>query len=246
MTSPITYPVDDKDLDDDALWAVIDSAAAASLSSSTNAKSRKPLSLKHNHSPIPFSLPKNPSLSPPPSKFPKTARNNLYSPPNHSFRALTDGEVVEEPWAHQRSQKRARSCVSELSETSESPLLMVKHVQRMPTYSSPESMRFSVASGSNCSPLSYGGSEEKENARHSLSGQFPSVSLFKEYQNAAMAILEKSDYTMISGSPFIKKTGWRKISFYFNLSFEIKDKSIEFDDNRNVLRAEFVVRAYMQ
>lgn len=123
---------------------------------------------------------------------------------------------------------------------------MVKHVQRMPTYSSPESMRFSVASGSNCSPLSYGGSEEKENARHSLSGQFPSVSLFKEYQNAAMAILEKSDYTMISGSPFIKKTGWRKISFYFNLSFEIKDKSIEFDDNRNVLRAEFVVRAYMQ
>ena len=41
-------------------------------------------------------------------------------------------------------------------------------------------------------------------------------------------------------------TGWRKISFYFNLSFEIKDKNIEFDESRNVLRAEFVVRAYMQ
>lgn len=41
-------------------------------------------------------------------------------------------------------------------------------------------------------------------------------------------------------------SGWRKISFFFNLSYEIKDKSIEFDDNRNVLRAEFVVRAYMQ
>lgn len=41
-------------------------------------------------------------------------------------------------------------------------------------------------------------------------------------------------------------TGWRKISFYFNLSYEIKDKTIEFDDNRNVQRAEFVVRAYMQ
>lgn len=40
--------------------------------------------------------------------------------------------------------------------------------------------------------------------------------------------------------------GWRKIAFYFNLSFEIKDKSIEFDENRNVQRAEFVVRAYMQ
>ena len=41
-------------------------------------------------------------------------------------------------------------------------------------------------------------------------------------------------------------TGWRKISFYFNLSFEIKDKNIEFDEGRNVLRAEFVVRAHMQ
>lgn len=40
--------------------------------------------------------------------------------------------------------------------------------------------------------------------------------------------------------------GWRKISFYFNLSFEIKDKTIEFDENRNVQRAEFVVRAHMQ
>lgn len=84
-------------------------------------------------------------------------------------------------------------------------------------------------------------------------------------------ILEKSDYTMISGNPFIKKTGisldlghwflllsfklheqyqicagWRKISFYFNLSYEIKDKTIEFDENRNVLRAEFIVRAHMQ
>ncbi|KAL5571891.1 hypothetical protein UlMin_021488 [Ulmus minor] len=55
--------------------------------------------------------------------------------------------------------------------------------------------------------------------------------------SAAFSILEKSDYyTMISG----------KISFYFNLSFEIKDKTIEFDENRNVQHAEFVVRAYMQ
>ncbi|KAL5565464.1 hypothetical protein UlMin_028628 [Ulmus minor] len=53
----------------------------------------------------------------------------------------------------------------------------------------------------------------------------------------SLIILEKSDYyTMISG----------KISFYFNLSFEIKDKTIEFDENCNVQRAEFVVRAYMQ
>ncbi|XP_042031907.1 uncharacterized protein LOC121778599 [Salvia splendens] len=87
---------------------------------------------------------------------------------------------------------------------------------------------------------------DKPEPRHSLAGQFLTVSLFKEYQNAAMAILEKSDYTMISGNTYVKKSGWRKISFYFNLSFEIKDKTIEFDDNRNVQRAEFVVRPYMQ
>lgn len=85
-------------------------------------------------------------------------------------------------------------------------------------------------------------------------------------------ILEKTDYTLIQGHPFIKKSGnlwkfilviliklashssnrmyffsgWRKISFFFNLSFEIRDKSIEFDENRNVQRAEFIVRAYMK
>ncbi|CAH8391348.1 unnamed protein product [Eruca vesicaria subsp. sativa] len=81
--------------------------------------------------------------------------------------------------------------------------------------------------------------------RHCLSGSFPSATLFKEYQNTAMAILEKSDYTMISGKAYIKKSGWRKISFYFNVSYEIRDKNIEFDENRNVQRAEFIVRAIM-
>ncbi|CAL5334931.1 unnamed protein product [Camellia sinensis] len=249
MTSPITYPVDDKDLDDAALWAVIDSAAAASLSS-TISKSFKPLLYTNHHhhhqSPIPSPI-SNPS--PPPTKFPKNPRNHLSE--QNDFSALTDGEVLQDPWAHHRPQKMARSCVSELSETS--PLAVVKHVQRTPnmlSYSSPESRRFVVKdcspTASGCSPFNYGQSEEKESSTHSLSGRFPSVSLFKEYQNAAMAILEKSDYTMISGSPFIKKSGWRKISFYFNLSYEIKDKTIEFDENRNVLRAEFVVRAYMQ
>ncbi|PSR98274.1 Splicing factor 3B subunit like [Actinidia chinensis var. chinensis] len=229
MTSPITFPVDDKDLDDATLWAVIDSAAA-SLSSAI--KPPKPLALRYNshhhhqQSPIPIS-----NLSPAPTKFAKNPRNH-HSPENDY-----------------RPQKMTRSSVSELSETS--PLVMVQRTPTAPppSYPSPESRIFSVECSpivSECSNLSYGQIEEKENMRHSLSGRFPSVSLFKEYQNAAMAILEKSDYTMISGSPFIKKSGWRKISFYFNLSFEIKDKTIEFDENRNVLRAEFVVRAHMQ
>uniref|UniRef100_A0A5B7BE18 Peptide transporter family protein n=1 Tax=Davidia involucrata TaxID=16924 RepID=A0A5B7BE18_DAVIN len=243
MASPIHYPVDDKDLDDAALWAIIDSAAA-SLSSTS--KSRKPLALKYTNikSPTPISI-SNPS---PPTKFFKNPRN--HNSPENNIRILADGDVLQEHWAHPRPQKIARSCVSEMSETS--PLVVVKHVQRTPTtpsYPSPETGRFSVKEYSpacESSPSNCRQSDERENMRHSLAGQFPSVSLFKEYQNAAMAILEKSDYTTISGSPFIKKSGWRKISFYFNLSYEIKDKTIEFDENRNVQRAEFVVRAYMQ
>ncbi|KAJ4816783.1 Peptide transporter family protein [Rhynchospora pubera] len=89
--------------------------------------------------------------------------------------------------------------------------------------------------------------EGKLGSRHSLLiGEFPSVASFKHYQDMALEILDKSDYSMISGNPYIKKSGWRKMSFFFNISYEIRDKSIEFDDSRNVRRAEFVVRAHMQ
>ncbi|TKW34737.1 hypothetical protein SEVIR_2G325600v4 [Setaria viridis] len=72
-----------------------------------------------------------------------------------------------------------------------------------------------------------------------------SVANFRKYQEVALSILEKSDYTSISGNSYIKKSGWRKISCFFNISFEIKDRSIEFDEDRNVKRAEFLVRASM-
>ncbi|OEL24908.1 hypothetical protein BAE44_0014073 [Dichanthelium oligosanthes] len=72
-----------------------------------------------------------------------------------------------------------------------------------------------------------------------------SVDNFRKYQEVALSILEKNDYTSISGNPYIKKSGWRKISCFFNISFEIKDRSIEFDDDLNVKRAEFLVRASM-
>uniref|UniRef100_A0ACD5WMN7 Uncharacterized protein n=1 Tax=Avena sativa TaxID=4498 RepID=A0ACD5WMN7_AVESA len=81
-------------------------------------------------------------------------------------------------------------------------------------------------------------------------GPFPSaaasVASFRKYQEVALSILDKSDYTLISGNPYIKKSGWRKISCFYNISFEIRDHSIEFDDSRNVNRAEFLVRASMQ
>ncbi|KAG7964780.1 hypothetical protein I3843_09G187800 [Carya illinoinensis] len=246
MASQIPYSVaDDKDLDDAALWAVIDTAAACHSSS----KSRKPLAIKYpNFQPVsPIS---NPA---PPTKFTRNPRTPNFA--DSDLRISSEGEVVQEPWIYRPPRKVARTCASVVSESS--PLLVVRNVQRTPTtpaYSSPEAHlspdieRFGVkeiSARSEGSPGRCGWSEDL-NMRHSLSGRFPSVSLFKEYQNAAMAILEKTDYTMISGNPFIKKSGWRKISFYFNLSFEIKDKTIEFDENRNVQRAEFVVRAYMQ
>lgn len=74
----------------------------------------------------------------------------------------------------------------------------------------------------------------------------PSPAMFKHYQNAALSVLEKGDYVVVQGKTFIKKCGWRKIAFFCNISFEIKDRTIEFDQNNNVQRAEFIVRANMQ
>ncbi|KAM1156184.1 hypothetical protein ACFX13_027567 [Malus domestica] len=79
-----------------------------------------------------------------------------------------------------------------------------------PFYSLPETY-LSPGIENFASPLSQAQREERDDssiAAHSISGRFPSVSLFKEYKNAAMAILEKTDYTMIYGHHFIKKSGW--------------------------------------
>ncbi|KAF3331620.1 hypothetical protein FCM35_KLT03026 [Carex littledalei] len=114
-------------------------------------------------------------------------------------------------------------------------------------YQSPVKSRFVVSEVSPVVESPSPATEGKVGSRHSLLiGEFPSVATFKHFQDTALAILEKSDYSVISGNPYIKKSGWRKMSFFFNISYEIKDKTIEFDENRNVRRAEFVVRAHMQ
>ncbi|KAL0926974.1 hypothetical protein M5K25_003234 [Dendrobium thyrsiflorum] len=232
------FPIDDRDLDDAELWDVIDSAAAS--------RSRRiPLAIK-NSSPA-----SNPSPMPP--KLFRSAKNYLAATAEE-YRVSTHGEVVQEDrWALARPQKMARF-VEPVACGDHNQMVVVRHPSRTPVASSPSypppsTGKFSVKEVSpiiespktNCQR-----EDEKENFTHSLSGSFPSVSMFKQYQNAAMAILEKTDYTMIRGNPFIKKSGWRKISFFFNLSFEIRDKDIEYDDSRNVIRAEFLVRAFMQ
>ncbi|KAL9239247.1 hypothetical protein vseg_013587 [Gypsophila vaccaria] len=209
-----TLPVDDRDLDDAALWAVIDSASAASYSSPTTKKSstprfRSPLALANSHTP------------PSKSQYYKHSSNNDDIPrPN---KILKPSPELTAHWDIKPVQPAIDLAGRDLSpyvQETVSPSIQHHHHR--------------VA-------------QHKENHfTHCLSGSFPTVSLFKDYQDAAMAVLDKSDYTMISGNPFIKKSGWRKIAFYFNVSFEIKDKTIEFDDKRDVQRAEFIVRAYMQ
>ncbi|XP_021745516.1 uncharacterized protein LOC110711451 [Chenopodium quinoa] len=235
-----SLPVDDRDLDDAALWAVIDSAAAASYSSSSPTTTattvfRKPSSTL-NHTPN-FKSPPKPRFINNPNSPPSIST----SPPNYAINGSIRVSSDDDHRHFRRPQKMSRissPCVSEISESSPD-LILVKHF--------PVNHQFFSSPKQQISPqVEYRVCEDKENFSHCLSGRFPTVSLFKDYQDAAMSVLEKSDYTIISGSPFIKKSGWRKIAFYFNVSFEIRDKNIEFDENRNVQRAEFVVRAYMQ
>nr|XP_043622963.1 uncharacterized protein LOC122594592 [Erigeron canadensis] len=219
MIAPMSQTLDDNDLDDEALWAVIDSAAAVSAA--------KPQNNHHQSPKISFPLISN---SPSPQST-ITANPRKQSTVN-----------VEESFTDQRRKKIARVGRSDSIGCPSPPLAMVKHVPRTPTSSSSYCSDYQIQS-----PVDFKSDDCSVTTQlHSLAGRFPTVDIFKEYQNTAMAILEKGDYTMICGNPFIKKSGWRKISLYFNISYEIKDKTIEFDDNRNVQRAEFIVRAHMQ
>ncbi|KAG7581179.1 hypothetical protein ISN44_As08g009050 [Arabidopsis suecica] len=233
-----SYTFDDKDLEDADLWAVIDSAAAAATIAG---KSPKPLAIRYPN----YNSPPTPVSNPSPQSKVLQIQNR---DPNLGRRLNEEST---------RPNKMARSRV--LSEVkSESPMALVTTAHRNLTpniinstkFSSPESylspgIRQSTPFAAVSPSASCVKNDPVNEMRHSLSGSFPSATLFKEYQNTAMAILEKSDYTMISGKAYIKKSGWRKISFYFNVSYEIRDKTIEFDENRNVQRAEFIVRAIM-
>lgn len=162
MNSGINYGVDDKDLDDAAFWAVIDSAAAAA--STTVSKHRNNIYVAHKQTPI-RPLPAIPNPSPHSSnRLPKNPRNG--------------GEI-----SNCRPQKISKM-------TPNSSMVMVKqNVQRSPAhvtnYSSPELDRSNNNSpiGSECSPAT--------TLRHCLAAPFPTVSLFKQYQNAAMAVSNK-------------------------------------------------------
>lgn len=65
------------------------------------------------------------------------------------------------------------------------------------------------------------------------------------YQEGLKSILDASDWQGTNDKPFVKKSGWRKIAAWFNLSIEKVPGSdrVERDDDGSLLRAEVWVRA---
>lgn len=170
MSSLPQFPMDDRDLDDAELWAVIDSAAAA--------RSRKPLLAIRN------------------SNHQFASRSPRF-PPDDELRVSTDGEVLqEEQWAHRRPPKVARVGDHRMVVVKNSVMSPMITSPSTSSYSSPATGKYLVKEVSPVvespqSPLMVDQrrSEDKENSSpHCLAGRFPSVSAFKQYQNAAMAV----------------------------------------------------------
>ncbi|KAF2557278.1 hypothetical protein F2Q68_00018054 [Brassica cretica] len=169
-----SYTFDDKDLDDADLWA-----NTTTSSSTIVGKSPKPLAVRYPN----FNSPPTPvSNAPTPSK--------LLQATNHSPRSYEESP---------RPSKIARSRVfSEVN--GESPMALVTMANRNLTpvnhstkFSSPESylspgIRKSTSLSEVSPPSSCVKNDPVNEMRHSLSGSFPSATLFKEYQNTAMAV----------------------------------------------------------
>lgn len=66
---------------------------------------------------------------------------------------------------------------------------------------------------------------------------------WEAYQTFTEKLLDESDYQLIRGKRFKKKSAWRKYSRAFNITTEIRDKVIIKDEKGRVQEAEFIVRA---
>ncbi|XP_057814883.2 transcription activator MSS11 isoform X2 [Cryptomeria japonica] len=249
---------DDNDLDDAELWAVIDSASASHSVQKQQSRNKPPFF------PPPGgqkTISKNAcSPSTDVSPYPQRAQKNqkrfqadYHVEEDSSF--SPNGEVVQRPWTrplaplhkfarHDNGNNNSNynnnndSWRQQHNNSNSNYACFVKPLQIQQSSSPPPpALKKHPIQELACRDAM----ASKENAPGMVS-----ATLFKHYQDTAMSILEKSDYTILQGKPFIKKTGWRKIAFFFNISLEIKDKNIQLDQNLNVLRAEFVARASMQ
>ena len=69
------------------------------------------------------------------------------------------------------------------------------------------------------------------------------VQSMAEYQDLCVALLDDNDWQTIQGKRFPKRSAWRKLAVAYGVSFELKDRNLKWDDNGDLLSAEFVVRA---
>ena len=73
----------------------------------------------------------------------------------------------------------------------------------------------------------------------------PSSAIFNKIQQTALECLTDSDYQVMGGKRFIKKSGWRRLAMFFGISLEIRSSNEVCDPNGNIQRATFVVRGTM-
>lgn len=67
--------------------------------------------------------------------------------------------------------------------------------------------------------------------------------VFKQYQSLTKRLLTEDDYQQIGRKKFPKRSAWRKLATAFGVTFEIADRHIEYDDDYDVIRSDFIVRA---
>ncbi len=69
------------------------------------------------------------------------------------------------------------------------------------------------------------------------------VQSMAEYQDLCVALLDDNDWQTIQGKRFPKRSAWRKLAVAYGVSYELRDRNLQWDDDGNLLSAEFVVRA---
>jgi hypothetical protein len=69
------------------------------------------------------------------------------------------------------------------------------------------------------------------------------VALMDDYQELCQKLLDKSDWQMIQGKRFPKRSAWRKLAVAYGVSFEIISKDLTRNEEGELIAADFVVRA---
>ena len=69
------------------------------------------------------------------------------------------------------------------------------------------------------------------------------VNAMNDYQELCQSLLNDSDWQMIQGKRFPKRSAWRKLAVAYGVSFEIRDRQLLWDDDGALKAAEFVIRA---